>query len=206
MAASARLTSIIFDQPTTDYLCGEIVAAQHEEEAFGMIDMYADLEDDAYKLKGLPKGSYTLIVGADLEHGDTTAKITLINGETRDIVHETTIDLSPIMQTALLYRDDFTEAMEKAIDPDATEEEMQETDKKVDALHMQRVGPLENALSPYIQGNKKFSLELLEVFDLLTNYYIVSTTLDATETMEQQITQHVNGWMIDNLPGYKLQH
>lgn len=203
MAATARLTSIIFDQPTTDYLCGEIVAAQHEEEAFGMIDMYADLEEDAYKLKGLPKGSYTLIVGADLEHGDTTAKLTLINGETRDIVHEATVDLSPIMQTALLYRDDFTEAMDKAIDPDATEEEMQAADEKVNVISLQRVGPIETVLAPYIEGNQAFQLELLEVLDMLTNYYLVENMLDLTEEPLVHPATSQPGMI---LPGNKILH
>lgn len=203
MTATARLTSIIFDQPTTDYLCGEIVAANHEEEVFEMIYLFADLAEDAYKLKGLPKGSYTLIIGADLEHGDTTAKLTLINGETRDIAHETTIDLSPIMETALLYRDDFTAAMDKAIDDNATEEEMQEADKKANAISLQRVGPLATVLAPYIEGDQAFQLELLEVLDLLTNYYLVEHMLDLTEELPAQPSSSQPGMI---LPGNKLLH
>lgn len=186
----ALLTSIIFDQSTEDYVCGELVAKGpvDEEVGFDLLDCYRVLSP-AFKLNGLPSGHYTLIVSADI-HNDANAKLTLINAETSQTIQSFELDLQPLMASAVQYRDDYGHVMQKFEEASGKNAE-DICDREVFEINKVRSVSLKNLLEPYIKNNERFGNDLLEFLDLLTTYFIEDRLIEAqNETVPANVEAH----------------
>ncbi len=196
----ALLTSIIFDEKTKDALMESMAAHQDAEHAQEMIEILADLRRDAVKMQHLPDGAYTLIIKMDLEKS-TVAQLTLMESETHDVIKQTTFDLQPVIETSLLYLDDYADALSDSL-ADPSKAKQKEADARIDAIHNLRTAPLDTILSPYIVNNDAFNNELLEALDFATRCYIEDKILDDGHTPE--VKSALSDPLNKNLSGSKL--
>lgn len=171
---SALLRSFAFDEPTTAYL--QKALQKRKEEAFGqmMFNAYQFEDHEAAPLQGLPDGDYTLVIGADLEN-DTMAHLSLMNAETQEIVKKVEFDLNPIIQSAIMYSDEYSQAW--GFDSD-DEDEQQAATQSIEEVEKIRYACLTDLLAPYVQTHPVLQGELLEALDFLTGYYIEDRLTD----------------------------
>lgn len=188
---SARLRSFAFDEPTTAYL--QQALSKRGEEAFGqmMFNAYQFDDDEAAPLQGLPDGDYTLVIGANLDNEDTTAHFTLVNAETREVVTESDFDLTPIIHSAILYRDEYTQAT--GFDSD-DEDEQEAAEQKIEEIERERYACLTGLLAPYNVSHPILQEDLLEALDFLTGYYIEDKLSDMTQEpdLDEQLESRLN--------------
>ncbi|QQG37115.1 MAG: hypothetical protein HYS17_04960 [Micavibrio aeruginosavorus] len=170
----ALLRSFAFDEPTTAYL--QKALEKRKEEAFGqmMFNAYQFEDEEAAPLQGLPDGDYTLLIGADLEN-DTTARLILMNAETQQVIKKVDFDLSPVIQSAILYRDEYSQAW--GFDSE-DEGEQQTAEQNIEEIEKIRYACLTDILAPYAQSHPALQGELLEALDFLTGYYIEDRLTD----------------------------
>lgn len=198
----ALLTSIIFDEKTKTALMKSMAAHQESEHAEEMIETFADLERDAIKMNHLPDGTYTLIIKMDLEKS-TAAQLTLMEAETHGVIKQTVIDLTPVIETGILYHEDYLDASSGLL-PGNSRAEQKEANAKIDEINGLRTAPLANIMAPYIVNNDAFNSELLEVFDFATLCYVEDKVLNDGHDLE--VDSKLNDPLNKHLPHSKLLH
>lgn len=198
----ALLTSIIFDEKTKDALMKSMAEHQDTAMALDMIDTFGNLGRDSIALQNLQDGDYTLIIKMDLERSPA-AQFTLMHSETHGVVRQTVIDITPVIETGILYHDDYLDASCGLL-PGSSKAEQKEADAKIDALNNLRTAPLDNLLSPYIVNNDAFNSELLEVLDFATLCYVEDKILD--DGHDPEMKSALSDPLNKNLPHSKLLH
>lgn len=199
---TAHLTSIIFDEKTKNNLLKSMAEHQDTAMALDMIDTFGDLGRDSIKLQNLQDGAYTLIIKMDLERSPA-AQFTLMHAETHGVVRQTVIDITPVIETGILYHDDYLDASCGLL-PGSSKAEQKEADAKIAALNNLRTAPLNNLLSPYIVNSDAFNSELLEVLDFATLCYVEDKILD--DGHDPDMKSALNDPLNKNLPHSKLLH
>ncbi|MCM2344597.1 MAG: hypothetical protein NDJ24_08555 [Alphaproteobacteria bacterium] len=187
----ALLRSFAFDEPTTAYL--QQALEKRGEQAFGqmMFNAYQFDDDEAAPLQGLPEGDYTLVIGADLANDNTTAHFTLINAETQEVVNQCDFELSPIIQSAILYRDEYTQATGFDSEDEA---EQEAAEQQIEAIERERCACLTGLLAPYNLAHPILQEDLLEALDFLTGYFIEDKLSDQSQelTQDAQLSDRLN--------------
>lgn len=157
---AATLKAFILDEATRKYMDCAILLHEDPMVTAEELSFFCDLTEAEITLTNLPDGDYGLIISADIEN-DTQAQIKLVNLATNETIKESSVDLAPIMESAILYHEDYNQA-NIAKDPD----------EELKALESMRSQPLNTLMAPYIADNQNFNTELLELLDLLTQFTI----------------------------------
>ena len=175
----ALLTSIIFDEKTKDTLMQLMDARGESDIALDTIDAFAHLKRDAIPLRHLPDGIYTVIVSMDLEQ-DTVAEFTLVQPETLEIIRQETLDLLPVIETALLYQDEYADAASGTL-PGCSKAEQKESAARMEEIHIMRAATLKDVLATYIADSDAFGSELLDVVDFATMCYVEDLIINGAD-------------------------
>lgn len=165
---TAQLTSIILDQKTEDYLQDEMSRNEADEEALAQRDAFGDLSETPVWLNNLPAGDYTLLISADLKQ-DTVAHMHLMRDDNGEVMHTVTLELMPIIRSALEDAPEYSDL------PDTDDDDalLEQVDAQTDAITQRRAGYLEGLFAPFIEHDKDFNVELLDMLDFVT-YPLIS--------------------------------
>lgn len=185
---AATLKSFILDESTRRYMEQAIELHQDPMVTADDLDYFCDLSDAEIKLAKLPDGDYGVIISADPEN-DTEAKVKLMNLADHQVIKESTINLSGIIETAILYSDDYA-AANIADDPD----------KELSALEKMRSQPFSNMLAPYLDNNINFNTEFLELLDLLTHFIVQDKLVTIEDEADADIQKRLNDPLIKFIP------
>lgn len=164
---TARLVAITFDTATEEYL--KDVMSQDEAGLMALAEMsqFGNLDGLRVRLKNLPDADYLLLVGGNMK-GETTASFKLVNSDTNEVVHSTTLELQPLIQSAIENGEEFEELSRLSLDHESDAETQAAADEQSEKINIRRAAYLEGLLSPYLKGHQKFNLELLDTLDFLT--------------------------------------
>ncbi len=165
---TAKLTSIVLDQKTEQYLRQEMSRNEADQEALAQLDGFGDLSDMPVFLNKLPAGDYTMLISADLKQG-TTALMHLMRDDNGEVMHTVTLELMPIIRSALEDAPEFS-----ALDAEDDETLQMQADAQTDAINLRRSQHLEGLFAPFIEHDRDFNVELLDMLDFITYPLITS--------------------------------
>ncbi len=168
---TAQLTSIILDQKTEEYLDREMSRNEADQEALDMRDAFGDLADSPVWLRNLPDGDYTLMISVDPKE-DTSALLHLMRDDNGEVMHTVKLELMPIIRSAV---EDAPEYGNMTAEDDETLQA--QADAATDAINLRRSSYLEGLFAPYIEHDRDFNVELLDMLDFVT-YPMISSGVD----------------------------
>lgn len=194
---TAKLLTIMIDSKTEDYLRGEMSRNEADQEALAQLNAFGDLTDTPVWLNNLPEGDYTLMISADLKAG-TTAHMHLMRDDNAEVMHTVTLELMPIIRSALEDAPEYAELKTvNSIDDIDDDSGLQERfNAQTDALNLRRAGYLEGLFAPFIEHDKDFNIELLDMLDFVA-YPLISGSVDLDLDLDEDE---------DDLPLYTPPH
>lgn len=168
---TAQLVAITFDNATEDYLRREMSRNEADQMALEQIGDIGNLTDKPVLLNNLPTGHYMLVVSAELDK-DTVTKLHLLKTDTKEVIHTSVLELTPLMRSAVENGPEFKALVSTLLDYDEEDEEnfkeREEAERQSGLITLSRAACLEGALSPYVENDAKFNVELLDMLDFMT--------------------------------------
>lgn len=168
---TAQLVAITFDNATEDYLRREMSRNEADQMALEQMGDIGNLTDNPVLLNNLPAGHYMLVVSAELDK-DTVTKLHLLKTDTKEVIHTSVLELTPLMRSAVENGPEFTALVSTLLDYDEEDEEdfkeREEAERQSNLITLSRAACLEGALSPYVENDAKFNVELLDMLDFMT--------------------------------------
>lgn len=179
---NAKLTAIHFDRATEEYLQRALSENEADQCALAEMGNMGDLSHSPALLNKLPAGDYVLILSGEFDR-DPSTRLHLLNRDTGEVMHTAVLDLTPIMQSALEDDVEF-DALMGQIDADNDEERVQ-ADEQLEAQRKQRAQQVEGALSPFIENDASFNVELMDMLDYLS-YPMIKGSVSSDIEMESE--------------------
>lgn len=180
---SAKLVALKFDRKTEEYLCRERADDQSAQATLDEMQTFGDLSASPVLLKNLPAGDYILLLSAEYDREPATS-MHLLKAQSGEVMHTARLDLSPLMQSAIDDGPEFNTLMMDLQDSDSDEALQAAADEKLSKLVESRATALEGILSPYIQNDQFFNVELLDILDYMTYPLIKNQVSDDIELDE----------------------
>lgn len=174
----ARLICFIFNEPAKTCIeqCPQNAFDGHFDQS--TYEEITQLNDAAPLLNQLPDGAYAMVIEADPYH-NPFAKITLMEEQSHRAIATGSVDLRPIITSAIDDGEDY----KNLTDVDEDDEEAAYEDMAHQIL-LKRAACLEGLFSPFIKNDPSFNLKLLDVLDYLVYPVIVSQV--ASYNLEEQ--------------------
>lgn len=185
---TAQLVSIILDQKTETYLEREMSRNEADQDALAQRDAFGDLTGNPVWLRDLPDGDYTLMISVDPKE-DTTAQMHLMRDDNGEVMHTVTLELMPIVRSALEDAPEY-----ETLTAENDEDLLVQTDAAIDAINQRRSNYLEGLFAPFIEYDRDFNIELLDMLDFVT-YPLISSGVNLDLDEDE-----------DDLPLYKMPH
>lgn len=178
---SGRLTAITFSEKTREYLQREMQDDPHALVDQTLIDILQNLECDEIPVQGTD-GDCCLVIETFLPR-HTTARFTLMDSETHDVMAQRCTDLAPIIESARECAPDYDEATLCIND---SEHRILELHRKIEDISRSRYDDIKDLFKGLIDHDA-FHQHLLDALDLATRHY--------SQQKEEQARDIARSWL-----------